>query len=257
MQAIGSVCKPKDPAISEEEWQIRLDLAACYRLIALHQWDDGILTHISARVPGAEDCFLLNPFGLMFEEVTASNLVKIDTEGNKREDSPYDVNKAGFVIHSAVHLARPDAGCVIHLHSRDGVAVSAMADGILPLDQTSIILHAQMAYHEFEGPALRFDERVRLQQDLGQKDLMLLRNHGTLAVGATVGEAFMRMFTLEKACTTQVRALAGSRLHLPSAAAIQESVGLAGDGKFMTDYYRVAWAAFLRKIDRLDPGYKQ
>jgi ribulose-5-phosphate 4-epimerase/fuculose-1-phosphate aldolase len=244
-------------AIDDEEWRIRIDLAACYRLVSLYEWDDGILNHISARIPGKEDHFLLNPFGLLFEEVTASNLVKIDTDGNKVAPSPHPINRAGFVIHSAIHMARPDIGCVIHLHSRDGVAVSAMRDGILPLDQASISIQDDIAYHDFEGLPLDLNERQRLERDLGTKSRMILRNHGTLAVGSTVGETFMKMYTLERACTVQVRALsAGDRLNTAFPRAIEATKAGVTDASFMANYRNMAWAAFRRKLDRIDPSYR-
>src|SRR5271155_2806879 len=224
-------------AICEEEWQIRVDLAACYRLVADFRWDDTILNHISVRIPGQTDSFLLNPFGLMFEEVTASNLVKIDVDGNKLEHSPHEVNYAGFVIHSAIHMARPDVGCVIHLHTPDGVAVSAMSDGLMPLEQASISMQQDIAYHDFEGLALNLDERARLKRDLDHKNRMILRNHGTLTVGSTVADAFMRMYSLERACSVQVRALsAGARLHRPSEEAMLASTVAVENTKFMNNY---------------------
>ena len=169
--------------VSEEEWQLRVDLAATYRLVAMHGWDDMIFTHISVRVPGPVHHFLINPYGMLFEEITASSLVKIDLAGNIVMDSPYFVNPAGFTIHSAIHSAREDAQCVLHLHTDDGVAVSAQKDGLQPITQQSMLLASQLAYHDYEGVALDLDERERLIQDIGDKKLMVLRNHGTLAVG--------------------------------------------------------------------------
>src|SRR6185369_2835014 len=183
------------PGMSPGEWQTRVELAACYRLIALHGWDDLIATHISARVPGTRD-FLINRLGLTFEEITASNLVRIDLDGNVTDGSDAPINRAGFTIHSAVHQVREDAGCVIHLHTLDGTAVSALEDGLLPLNQIAMLAHGDIAFHEYEGVAFDLAERERLQADLGQSNLMLLRNHGTLAVGRTVGEAYTRMYTL-------------------------------------------------------------
>src|ERR1700759_3560937 len=169
--------------VSDAEWQARVELAALYRLVALQGWDDLIFTHISARVPGPDHHFLINPYGLMFEEITASSLVKIDMDGNKLQETDFPVNPAGFVIHSALHMSRPDIGCVIHLHTTDGVAVSAQADGLLPLDQHAMMLIQDLAYHDYEGIALDVDERARLLADMGEKNFLLLRNHGTLAAG--------------------------------------------------------------------------
>ena len=181
--------------VSREEWRIRVDLAACYRLIAHYRWDDLVFTHISARVPGPERAFLLNPYGMMFQEITASSLVKVDFDGNVLIPSEHGINLAGYTIHSAIQMARPDVTCVIHLHSRDGAAVSAQKDGLLPLTQTAMIARAFLAYHDYEGIALDLGERERLVSDLGDKCLMMLRNHGTLACGPSVAEAFARMFT--------------------------------------------------------------
>ena len=195
--------------VSADEWQARVDLAACYRLVALHGWDDLVFTHITARVPGSEPHFLINPYGMLFEEVTASSLVKVDLAGNKVIPSPFDINPAGFIIHSAVHAAREDARCIIHLHTDAGVAVSAQRDGLLPISQNALFPLASMAYHAYEGVALREDEKARLIADLGQRHFMILRNHGTLTVGETVADAFLRMFVLERACRIQILAQSG------------------------------------------------
>src|SRR5438445_4057859 len=195
--------------ISEEEWQARVDLAAAYRLVALYGWDDLIFTHISARVPGAEHHFLLNPYGMMFDEVTASSLVKVDPDGNKAMDSPYFINPAGFTIHSAVHAAREDALCVMHLHTDYGIAVSAQKDGLLPISQQSLFALASLAYHDYEGLALNEEEKPRLVADLGTRNYLILRNHGLLTVGSTVAEAFLSMFILERACKIQILAQSG------------------------------------------------
>lgn len=240
------------PEMNEAEWQTRVDLAACYRLMALNGWDDFIATHISARVPGTHD-FLINRLGLTFDEITASNLVRIDLDGNVTDGSDAPVNRAGFTIHSAVHQVREDAGCVIHLHTFDGTAVSALEEGLLPLNQTAMLACGDIAFHEYEGVALDLDERGRLQADLGQSNLMLLRNHGTLAIGQTVGEAYVRMYTLERACTIQVRTLGMNRpLHHADAGVIQRT----GDmGRDATRYASVAWPAALRRAQRLCPGF--
>jgi len=238
--------------MSPGEWQTRVELAACYRLIALHGWDDLIATHISARVPGTRD-FLINRLGLTFEEITASNLVRIDLDGNVTDGSDAPINRAGFTIHSAVHRVREDAGCVIHLHTLDGTAVSALEDGLLPLNQIAMLAHGDIAFHEYEGVAFDLAERERLQADLGQSNLMLLRNHGTLAVGRTVGEAYTRMYTLERACSIQVRTLGMNRpLHAADAGVIERTGDLGRDA---ASYAAVAWPAALRRAGRLSPGF--
>jgi ribulose-5-phosphate 4-epimerase/fuculose-1-phosphate aldolase len=242
--------------VSEEEWKVRVDLAAAYRLIAHYGWDDLIFTHLSARIPGPEHHFLLNPYNLMFEEVTASSLVKVDTSGVAVDPSPFITNPAGFTIHSAIHMAREDAQAVIHLHTPHGQAVSAHGEGLLPLTQTAMLIRGEVAYHDYEGVAVDLDERERIVADLGDKGAMLLRNHGTLTVGETVGEAFVRMYFLERACQAQIYALSAGESSLnnppqgaPEVAAQQGKVGLklaAG---------ALAWPALLRKAYRLDPGF--
>ena len=240
-------------AVSAEEWQTRVDLAALYRLVALHGWDDLIYTHISARIPGPEHHFLINPYGLLFEEITASSLVKIDLDGNLLQETPYFINPAGFTIHSAIHAAREDAKFVMHLHSDQGVAVAAQKEGLLPLSQHALIVLPRLAYHDYEGIALNHDERERLVADIGDKMLMLLRNHGTLSVGQTAADCWVGMFYLERACKQQVMALSAGReniLFAPDAAVdevkSQVSGGFGGG---------LAWPACLRKLDRNLPGY--
>src|SRR6266481_9897160 len=210
--------------VSEPEWQTRVDLAAAYRLVALYGWDDLIFTHISARVPGADHHFLLNPYGMMFDEVTASSLVKVDLAGNKVTDSPYFVNPAGFTIHRAVHAARADALCVMHLHTDYGIAVSAQKDGLLPLSQQAMLVLSSLAYHDYEGVALNDDEKPRLVADLGDKTSMILRNHGLLTVGRTAAEAFLAMFLLERACKIQILAQSGNGALVPIPDSIIEGV---------------------------------
>jgi len=195
--------------VSEAEWALRVDLAAAYRMIADYGWDDLIFTHLSVRIPGPEHHFLLNPYNLMFEEVTASSLIKVDIEGNAVDPTPFITNPAGFTIHSAIHMAREDAQAVMHLHTPAGQAVSAQAEGLLPLTQAAMLVRDDIAYHDYEGIAVDLDERERIVADLGSKNMMLLRNHGTLSVGQTIGEAFIRLYTLERACQAQVMALAG------------------------------------------------
>ena len=255
MSATATELTPAGAGHSAEERQTRIDLAAAYRLVAHYGWDDMIFTHISARVPGPDHHFLINPYGMLFSEITASSLIKVDLDGNIVEPTPYFFNPAGFTIHSAVHAAREDAKCVLHLHTVAGVAVSCQEDGLLPLNQTAMLLNDQIAYHEYEGVALLLDERPRLVADLGEKNAMLLRNHGTLTVGATVGEAFLTMYFLERSCATQVALLAGSvPLHYPSpevqeVVKRQATVGVAPVAK-------LAWDAQLRMLDAKDPSYK-
>lgn len=246
---------PLRERVSAEEWQARVDLAAAYRLVAHYGWDDLIFTHISARIPGPEHHFLINPYGLLFSEMTAANLVKVDLDGKLVEPTPYFVNPAGFTIHSAVHAAREEAKCVLHLHTVAGVAVSCQAGGLLPINQTAMLLNGQVAYHEYEGVALDLDERPRLVADLGSKNAMILRNHGTLTVGETVAEAFLGMYFLERACATQVAALAGgAQLHYP-APEVQEVVKRqAGYG--IATVAKLAWDAQLRMLDAKDASYK-
>ncbi|HTT97358.1 MAG TPA: class II aldolase/adducin family protein [Rhizomicrobium sp.] len=243
--------------VSPEEWQLRVDLAATYRLVAMYGWDDMIFTHISARVPGPEHHFLINPYGLLFEEITASSLVKIDMDGNKVVDSPYPVNPAGFTIHSALHMNRDDAHCVIHLHTDDGVAVSAQEEGLLPLDQHAMMITGDVAYHDYEGIALDLDERERLVADLGaNKHVMMLRNHGTLALGKSCPDAFMRMYYLERACTMQVKALAGGVKWNKVNQGVEEKTATQGAMAFEGLVGALAWPALLRKLDRIDPSYR-
>jgi len=240
--------------VSSAEWEQRTHLAACYRLVSLHGWDDLIFTHISARAPGPEHHFLINPYGMLFDEITASNLVKIDLDGNKVMDSPYDVNPAGFVIHSAIHAAREDAQCVLHVHSVNGVAVSAQRDGLLPISQHSICVLGALAYHDYEGIALDEDEKPRIVRDLGDKRLLILRNHGLLTVGRTVAEAFVSMYMLETSCAIQLRAQAGGGL-IDLAHAIVTRGGAQFDEVMKGTGGGLAWPALLRKLDRLDASY--
>ncbi len=244
--------------MNEAERQVRIDLAAAYRLVAMYGWDDMVFTHLSARVPGPEHHFLINPYGMMFDEITASSLVKIDLDGNPVGETPYKVNPAGFTIHSAVHEVREDAQCVMHLHTLDGTAVASTSLGLQPLNQTAQLISDDLAYHDYEGVALDLDERPRLQRDLGDKNLMLLRNHGTLTVGKTVATAFMRMYYLERACSMQVRTFAmGSAIYPTEEQVIEKNaeVGSSPNG-LMKVADRLAWPALLRKLDRHNPGYR-
>ena len=248
-------------AVSAEEWQLRCDLAACYRLVALYGWSDLVFTHISAKLPesvsglGAHQ-FLINPYGLMFDEITASSLVKVDEQCNKVIDSPFPVNPAGFVIHSAVHAARPDAACVLHTHTRAGVGISAQAGGILPISQQSTFVLASLAYHDYEGVAFRDDEKPRLQADLGRANFLVLRNHGLLVVGKSIADAFLSMYTFENACRIQVDAQAGggalTQVNPLIVKGVSEAMrvqtgGLGG---------AFVWPSLIRKLDRSDTSYK-
>lgn len=241
--------------VSPEEWQLRVDLAACYRLVALYGWSDLVFTHISARLPGPEHHFLINPYGLMFDEITASSLVKVDMQCNKLMDSPFPVNPAGFVIHSAVHEVRDDVQCVLHTHTRAGVAVSAQKNGLLPISQQSTFVLASLAYHDYEGVAFRPDEKPRLQADMGAANFLMLRNHGLLTCGATIADAFLAMYTFEAACKIQIDAQAGGELTQVDPRIVQ---GVAQAMKVQTDGLggRFVWPALLRRLERTDPGYR-
>lgn len=242
--------------VPASEWAARVELAACYRLIAHFRMTDWIYNHISSRVPGSHEHYLINPFGLLYEEVSASNLVKVDIHGNLVEDVALEVNPAAFVIHGAIHQARPEIGCVLHTHTAAGVAVSAQAQGLLPISQNAFKVHDRVAYHDFEGIALDTDEQRRLVADIGDKDVLILRNHGLLTMGTTVAKAFELMFFLERACQIQIAALAGgSAVIRPSQAVCDRtSAQFAGDDSYVQGR---DWQALLRLIDRLDPSYKQ
>lgn len=244
--------------VSEEEWKLRVDLAAAYRLVAVHGWDDLIFTHLSVRIPGPEHHFLINPYNLMFEEITASSLVKIDVNGNAVMETPYLTNPAGFTIHSAIHMARDDAHAVMHLHTPHGQAVSAMSFGLLPHTQTAMIAQHDVAYHEYEGIATDLEERERLVQDLGTKNAMILRNHGTLTVGETVADCFLRLYFLERACEAQVHMLSAGRENLYNPPqGTPEKVKDQSSGKGMSMLSQMlAWPALLRKLDRIDPSFR-
>ncbi len=246
------------PACAPGEWEARVDLAAAYRLVALHGWDDLIFTHLSARVPGPEHHFLINPYDMMFEEITASSLVKIDVDGNPVGPDEHPVNPAGFTIHSALHMAREDAGAVMHLHTPHGQAVSAMAFGLLPHTQTAMIAGTDVAYHDYEGIATDLEERERLVSDLGDRHAMILRNHGTLAVGESVAQCFVRLYFLERACEAQVHMLAAGRENLNSAPqGVEHKVARQSDPKGLGLLAeRLAWPALLRKLDRIDRGFR-
>ena len=242
-------------SVSPEEWQLRVELAAAYRLAAMHGWTDLVYTHISVRVPGPEHQFLINPFGLLFDEITASSLVKVDQQCNLLSESPFPVNPAGFTIHSCIHDGRLDVGCVLHTHTRAGVAVSAQKCGVLPISQQSTFVIPELAYHDYEGVALREDEKQRLQADLGSKNYLMLRNHGLLTVGRTVAEAFVGMYVFESTCQIQVSAQAGGELIMIDPTIMESMpavIEMAAKGRGAN----ITWSALLRKLDRTDPSYK-
>ena len=243
--------------VSAEEWQVRVDLAAAYRLVAHYGWDDLIFTHLSARVPGPEHHFLINPYGMMFEEITASSLVKINLLGEIVAPTPYFVNPAGFTIHSAVHAAREDALCVIHLHTLHGIAVSAQREGLLPVSQQSLFALASLGYHDYEGLALNEDEKPRLVADLGNKTNLILRNHGLLTVGNTPAEAFLSMYILESACRIQILAQSGGTILLPVTEPILETVASQVGAVTVGQGAQLAWPGLLRKLDRMDGSYRE
>lgn len=242
--------------VDDAEWRTRVDLAAAYRLVALFRWDDLVFTHISARVPGRDNEFLINPYGLMFEEITASSLVRVDTAGNKLDDTPFPVNPAGFTIHSAVHAARHDAQCVLHTHTLNGIAVAAQQGGVLPISQQSIFVLSSLGYHDYEGVALRDDEKPRLVADLGDKSFLMLRNHGLLTVGPTIADAFLNMYLFETVCTIQVRAQAGGgalvevdpRIIAGAREQARQVTRGVGGGA-------LTWPGLLRRLGRQSPGY--
>jgi len=243
--------------VSDEEWQLRVDLAACYRLVALYGWSDLVFTHISARIPGPDHHFLINPYGLMFDEITASSLVKVDMHCNKLIDSPYPVNPAGFVIHSAIHEVREDVQCVLHTHTRAGIAVSAQKGGVLPISQQSTFVLASLAYHGYEGVAIRDDEKARLQADMGGATFMMLRNHGLLTVGKTIADAFLSMYVFESTCQIQISAQAGGSELLNVEPEIIEGVGHSMKVQTGGMGGQFVWPSLLRKLDRLDPSFRQ
>ena len=243
--------------VSDEEWQLRVDLAACYRLIALHGWSDLVFTHISAKLPGPDDHFLINPYGALFEEITASSLVKVDPDGNKVDDSPFPVNPAGFTIHSAIHAVRHDVGCVLHTHTVNGIGVSAQKGGVLPISQQSIFVLSSLGYHGYEGVALRDDEKPRLVQNLGANTFLMLRNHGLLTVGASIADAFLAMYLFETTCAIQLRAQSGGGelvtvdpriVATAQQQAAQVTKNLGG---------QLAWPGLLRKLDRIDASFRE
>ena len=245
------------PDCTAEEWAVRCDLAALYRLAALQGWDDLIFTHISARVPGPEHHFLINPYGMMFEEITASSLVKVDKAGEKVKPSPYDVNPAGFIIHSAVHEAREDAQFVMHLHTVAGVAVSAQHEGLLPISQHSLFPLASLSYHDYEGVALNPDEKARLVRDLGKTSLMMLRNHGLLTLGHSAADTFLKMFMLQRACEIQIAAQAGGGELIRIPQQILAGIRAQSDKVMRGSGAELAWPGLLRRLARQNPGHDE
>jgi ribulose-5-phosphate 4-epimerase/fuculose-1-phosphate aldolase len=242
--------------VSPEEWAARMELAACYRMIAHFRMTDWIYNHISSRVPGSHDHYLINPFGLLYEEVSASNLVKVDVQGRLVEDVPLDVNPAAFVIHGAIHSARSDAGCVLHTHTAAGVAVAAQEDGLLPISQHAMRVYGQLAYHDFEGIALDTDEQQRLVRDIGSRNVLILRNHGLLTIGKTVPQAFELMFYLERACQIQIAATSGTQKLIHPSKQVCDHAVAQFDGS--PSYIQGRdWLALLRLLDRIDPSYKE
>jgi len=250
---------PQSPTVTDTEAQLRRELAAVYRLVAHYGMTDLIYTHISARLPGDEPRFLINPYGLLFEEITASSLVVVDLEGRILEPTEYVVNPAGFVIHSAIHAARPDAHSVLHTHTRAGCAVAATAEGLLPVNQFSLEFYGRVGYHDYEGIALNRDEQARLVANLGDHPVMILRNHGLLTVGGSPREAFIRMFYLNRACEVQVSAAATGTLQLPSpqvcAYTARQFTGEAEVDYPDTVGPALAWAALMRQVERIAPDY--
>ena len=242
--------------VSDAEWQLRCDLAACYRLVALHGWSDLVFTHISARLPGEGHRFLINPYGMLFEEITASSLIAVDQDGNKLQETAFPVNRAGFVIHSAVHAAREDAQCVLHTHTRSGVAVSAQAGGVLPISQQSTFVLASLAYHEYEGVALHDDEKPRLQADLGHANFLMLRNHGLLTVGTSVADAFLSMYIFETSCQIQLAAQSGGGALTRISQTILDGVAASMRAQTQGQGGAFVWPALLRKLERTDASYR-
>jgi len=256
MHADPALIRSAKAHVTADEWAVRTDLAAAYRAVAMFGWDDLVFTHISARVPGPDHHFLINPYGMFFEEITASSLVKIDLAGRKVMESPFEINPAGFTIHSAVHEAREDARCVIHLHTVDGVAVSCRKEGLLAISQQSLFPLASLAYHAYEGVALEPAEKARLVKDLGERSSMILRNHGLLTCAETVADAFLYMYILQKACEVQVRAQAGGGEIIPIPQPIVDGIKKASKIVLRQSGGMIAWPAILRKLDRLDPSWR-
>ena len=256
MHADPALIRSAKPNVSPDEWAMRTDLAAAYRAVALYGWDDLVFTHVSARVPGPEHHFLINPYGMTFDEITASSLVKIDLDGRKVSASPHDVNPAGFTIHSAIHAAREDAACVLHLHTRDGVALSAQAGGLLPISQQATVVLGSLAYHDYEGIALYMEEQARMAADLGKTaKAMILRNHGLLALGRTVREAFEVMYYLDCACQIQIDACSAG---MHNVQIMSEAAARTSTQQFNRPdrpAHHKDWPALLRMLERRGVRY--
>jgi ribulose-5-phosphate 4-epimerase/fuculose-1-phosphate aldolase len=261
MDTIEATHAERPRTISSEEWQVRVDLAACYRLLAHFGWDDLILTHNSARVPGEPNHFLINPMGLMFDEITASNLLKMDLDGNLAEPSEYEANRAGYVIHSAIYMGRPDVECVIHTHTEADIAVGALEEGLLPLSQWAMRFYDRLGYHDYEGVSLDLDERERLQQSIGNHPVLVLRNHGLLATGRNVAEAFSFTYHFERSAEAQLKIMAavavGAKMVVPTAETCERQAAQFANA---VNNPRLGgqreWPALLRLADRLDPSYR-
>ena len=247
--------------MSREEWAIRVDLAACYRLVEMFGWSDLLGTHISARVPGQGNSFLINPYGLLFDEITASSLVKVDEEGNILSSTDYGINPAGFVIHGAVHIARPEAACVLHTHTPAGTGVSIQRGGILPISQQALQVIGHTGYHDYEGPATELDERPRLVRNLGDNNILVLRNHGLLTVGRTVGEAWVWMYRAERACRIQMAFQSSGAEGIPLSDEVQQTTiarnRYANSPQGHRPIGKLEWPALLRKLDRVDTSYRE
>ena len=256
MPADPALIRSARTAVTADEWAVRTDLAAAYRAVAMYGWDDLVFTHLSARVPGPDHHFLINAYGMMFSEITASSLVKIDLEGRKAMESPFEINPAGFTIHSAVHEAREDAQCVMHLHTIEGVAVSCQKAGLLPLSQQSLFPLSSLAYHDYEGVALNPEEKVRLVTDLGAKHNLILRNHGLLTCAESVADAFLYMYILQKACEVQIRAQSGGGELIPIPRPIVDGIRKASKVVLRQSGGMIAWPGVLRKLDRTDPSWR-
>jgi ribulose-5-phosphate 4-epimerase/fuculose-1-phosphate aldolase len=250
-----SKTSPRDK-YSTEEWAARCELAACYRVLAKFRMTDLTNTHVSLRVPGNEEHYLLNGYGLLFEEITASNLVKFDLSGNVLDDSPYEMNPAGFAFHAGVHIARKDARAVLHTHTRAGCAIAALKRGLLPLNQMSLVFYDRIAYSDY-AYVERVDEASQLVRDLGDKKAMIMRNHGLLTCGGTVGEAFMLTYYLDKACQIQLDTLAsGEEIHVPPASVCAEAADRWWTWYKDAPFGQTDWDALVRQLDREDPSYK-
>jgi ribulose-5-phosphate 4-epimerase/fuculose-1-phosphate aldolase len=256
MKATHARTRSVRDTVSAAEWKLRVDLAAAYRLVALFGWDDLVFTHISARVPGAERHFLINPYGMLFDEITASSLLKIGLDGQKVMESPFETNPAGFVIHACIHAARADAHCVLHVHSLNGIAVSAQRDGVLPISQQSLFVLASLAYHDYEGVALNLEEQPRLVADLGDKSFLMLRNHGLLTVGTSPAEAFLHMYLFEATCAIQLRAQSGGKELIPIGAVILGGIRAAANQVTRGQGSALVWPGLLRRLERVNPGYQ-